>query len=156
MNWSFIAHTVRDVFPKPISPIIYGNDASCLDVFWSPQHSMGLNIIYSDNFEIYPAKEHYGNVFPWALDQGGTTYGPGYCDLFMSFDYTPAKSEGREVEMAREIHKLMKRGGFIFLSNPGPWADVFYGRLNLRQDLVDEIKRYSMFKNEKVFVYEIV
>lgn len=154
MNWDFLAHVVRDVFPTPISPIVYGTDASCLDAFWDTNHSMGLHVLHSDDIVLPPGGPYLDSISFWDIDKRETKYGADYCDLFMSFGYTPEGSEDQEVKMTEFINWLVKPDGLLFLCNPGPWADSFSNSLKPRNDIINEIKKYSMFTNERVLVYE--
>lgn len=152
MNWNFFAHIIRDVFPAPIKPLIYGHDLECLDAFRSNAHSLGFLLLYdNEKLDTRPSFVHY-----WSIYEANMHFGRGYCDLFVNIggpsDY-PMGGRGSKID---HLDGLMEKGGFILLVDPGEWALGLRSVFREREDLANEMKCYSMLEDREVEVYEKV
>ena len=56
--------------------------------------------------------------------------------------------------VANQIKNFLKPGGFAMVVNPGVWANDLGKYLTINAQMLTNIKRYSMFKNQNVLVYE--
>ena len=56
--------------------------------------------------------------------------------------------------LAKQVKNFLKPGGFAMIVNPGIWANDLGNYLTTNEQVKTEIKRYSMFKNKNVLVYE--
>lgn len=156
MNWNFVSYIVRDVFeisPNNNSPVtvIYGEDYDFQNILRTNTHGLGAYLFHSNiagQIDIDKCKYYWPIVgHDFFLDFG-------VCGLFISINYNPPIDEKDCKDVADRIKNLMNTNGLIFLCNPGIWAlglsDKFFRRL----DLEKEIKRYTIFKNEDVLIYE--
>ena len=127
-------------------------DIGCMDIFRGSEHSLGFLLLHSDmTFNSGDSK-----ILPPELRAANLFYGSEYCDLFVHLDEASRYPIGRFDDDSLHVFDLIKRGGFLFLVNPGAWAKPLSARLKLRADLIDEIKRFSMFNDKEVIVYEKV
>jgi hypothetical protein len=150
MNWDHAAHVVRDVFGNRGFTIYYGEDPEFTETLRTSTHGIGAFLMHS-NVE---KRFHFDYERYWCI---GTNmfFDADTCDFLISFDYDPV-FHGSPFGIPPYIDRLMKREGLIFLVNPGRWAEYLGDMFILRKDLQAEVKRYSMFKNENVLVYEKV
>lgn len=149
MNWNFFSHILRDVFPKFQTPLIYGSDITCIDTFRSQDHSLGFHLLYTGKALVKPKKY----IFDESLANRQCFWGLEYCDLFVALEQDANIKLKSDIEY---LISIMKSGGFVFLLGDHSWGEDLDNTFILRKDLVDEVKRYTMFKDEEVFVYEKV
>jgi len=150
MNWNFVAHIIRDVFKKTVNTIYYGDDNSLEPIFNSNEHSIGVLMLRSEEEIEYD--EPY--IYYWAAGIDDLFFSEEYCNLFISFNYNPQIFNDDYNKVALQLKNLLKKDGYIFLVNPGMWASCLGLFLKRNNQIEKEIKRYSMFTNENVLVYE--
>jgi len=149
-NEDYILHVIRDVFGRKISPILYGRDIELLNAFYSNTHSMGATLLYSDA----PLIGDRDNVYLLNIDEPVM---PDYSHLFdsmFSFNYKYSLEPPHCDRVAKHFNFLLREKAQIFLVNPGTWSYCFDDYFERCIDKEREVKRFSMFSNEKVFVYE--
>lgn len=146
---NYILHTIRDVFGRKISPIYYGKDISIVNACYSPLHSMGCEGFYSDTPFVFNKKFHFFNT-----DKENVDYFLDHADFLFSIDYKYKLDPARRELVAKKFKKLLKDQAQIFLVNPGTWSYYFDDYYERNFSLEKEVKKFSLFKNEKVFVYE--
>lgn len=144
-NNNFVCHVIRDIFPKREFTVVYDRSNDLVEEMHTQKHGIGALRLHSEMY----SRENY----PWALGAAGIYFGP-VVDLFVSINYDPIHKKDLVLEIAKQLKEAMKQGGIVFLVNPGHWADKLGETLSVRSDLEKEIKRYSIFKNEDVRVYE--
>lgn len=148
LNWDHVAHIIRDVFNPKDSVISFSDDFDIINTLRKPEHSVESWGLYSSGTIV----EHtYARYWRYALDD--THFGYDFCPLFISIDYTPI-IYGPSEDGLHKIRKLMKDDGYVFLVNPGDWAEGIEYEFKVRDDLVKEIKSYYMFQEDKVLVLQ--
>jgi ubiquinone/menaquinone biosynthesis C-methylase UbiE len=75
-------------------------------------------------------------------------------DLFISINYDPEIFNNNYDQVAQEIKRVLKPGGFILAVNPGKWASNLESEFIADSQIEKEIKRYSLFTDKDVYVYE--
>lgn len=150
MNWDYAAHIIRDVFPQRVFTTLYGRSKELIDVLHTPEHSIGAFLLHTER------QKYFSNDYCkyWEAGVNGMHFGESICDLFISFNYDPELLNGDTNMVARQIKNFLKSGGFAMLVNPGVWANDLGKYLIFNAQVETEIKRYSMFKNQNVLVYE--
>lgn len=158
---NYICHIIRDIFPQRNAPIYFGEDVDLYQTFHSPLHSIGACLLYkypSNTWNPYKQMnlpEHLATTcYQWAIEFNDCFLADGFCDLFISINYDPQLDMGNHKIIAEKLKFLVKKNGLYFLVNPGVWADSLSSYLVLRPDMIKELKKYSILKNEKVYVYE--
>jgi len=146
---NYTLHIIRDVFGRKISPIYYGKDVSILNDCYSSMHSMGCEGFYSDAPFVFHEKFHYLNV-----DKEDVDYFLDHADFLFSIDYKYELDPPYCDRVAKKFKKLLKDQAQIFLVNPGTWSYCFDDYYERNFSLEREVKKFSLFKDEKVFVYE--
>jgi len=146
LNSNFVCHVIRDVFPIRTFTVVYDRLKDIAEAMYTPLHGIGCFQLHS---ELYLKDEQ----FYWPLGEAEIYFGQ-YIDLFVSVNYDPIYKKDLVVEIANQLKNSIKNKGIVFLVNPGGWADKLGEVLSSRHDLEKEIKRYSIFKNEDVRVYE--
>ena len=150
MNNNFLAHIVRDVFPKRNFTIIYGEDRSLQTVLDTPEHSVGA-------FQLHTERDQVEDSFQyrfWDIGLNNPYIGYGEADLFISINYDPSIRDTDTQTIAFQVKNLLKLGGKALIVNPGDWAKDFKKIIEIDRFSTKEIMRYSMFQNESVLVYE--
>jgi hypothetical protein len=151
MNNDFIAHVIRDVFPKRSYTVIYGSDEELKNTLSKPEHSIGA---YQFHTERDPKlKDSFYYRF-WEIGINNPYINYGETDLFISINYNPTVYPVDKSPIGFQVKKLLKNGGKAMLVNPGAWSEKIDLFMSLDNNSIKEIKRYSMFKNENVLVYE--
>lgn len=150
MNWDYVAHIIRDVFRETTFTIIYGRNKEMIDVLRTPKHGIGAFMLHTER-EKYISNDWCKY---WEAGVDGMYFGESVCDLFISINYDPKILDNDYENVANVIQKVLKPGGFALLVNPGIWAAAVGGSLLQNTSLENEIKRYSIFKDEDVRVYE--
>jgi hypothetical protein len=150
MNWNFVAHIIRDIFPQRIFTTLYGRNKELLDVLRTPEHGIGAFMLHTERGK-YFSNDHCKY---WEAGVNDVYFSESVCDLFISFNYDPELLNGDTDMLARQIKNFLKPGGFAMIVNPGIWADDFERHLTINAQVETEIKRYSMFSQQDVSVYE--
>jgi hypothetical protein len=153
MNNNFLCHIIRDIFPKKNSVVIYSDIEYAVSLkkdMASSEHSIGSFVLHTDRNH----QEYIDEVAYWEIGLNSPYMGYNYSDLFLSINYSPKVYLDNNNYIAEQIRAIMKPSGNIFLINPGTWASELSDFLNHNDDLVRGVKKYSMLKNENVFVYE--
>ena len=150
MNNNYLCHIIRDIFPVRNNIILYG-DMKDLQLEMSQSiHGMGSFLLHTDRSnQVYKDSSCY-----WEIGINGPYMGYNYADLFISINYNPELLSDNYQFIAEQIKSIVKEKGFVFLINPGIWHQNIKDYLSINNHLVNEVKRYSMLKNEKVFIYE--
>lgn len=150
INNHFIAHVIRDTFVEKNFTVIYGNDTTLRDTLLLPEHSIGAFQMHSDQ----GSEIKYDNCEFWniGLDNPHISYGD--VDLFISINYNPELQSINKDKIATQIKNLLKPKAKILLVNPGNWADNIKQFLCIDLYSTTNVKRYSMFKDQDVVVYE--
>jgi hypothetical protein len=149
MNNNFLIHIIRDVFGAQKSPIVYGRDFDVVTLMKSNEHSMGAVLMYSDFPQIRCEHSYYLNI-----DQEDISYYRDYCDFMLSVNYQYQLETPFCDRVAKIFSNIIKKNGKIFLVNPGTWSFCFDDVYERNFQLEREVKRFSLLRNEKVFVYE--
>jgi hypothetical protein len=150
LNNDFILHVIRDVFGTFKSPILYGYDPDLYAQFWSPQHSMGVHMYYSHDINSPMEKSVFWDIQNESLNPLSFDYS----DFFVSINYNLNIPFHLSESFAGHVRHFLKTGSKCLIVNPGSWADYFDQIMTRCYDIEREVKRFSMFKNQKVFVYE--
>ena len=150
MNNHFLAHIIRDVFPKRNFTIIYGEDRGLQEVLATPEHSIGAFQLHTERG---PDKDSFEYRF-WEIGLNDPYLDYGDADLFISINYNPSTYDSNTETIAFQIKNLLKPGGKALIINPGNWAKDFKRIFQIDGFATREIMRYSMLQNESVLVYE--
>lgn len=150
MNNDFALHVIRDVFGRKVSPILYGRDVDMLECFYSSTHSMGATLLYSDE----PLMSDRDNVYFLNIDEPIMSDYLHLFDSMFSFNYKYSLEPPHCDRVAKHFKFLLREKAQIFLVNPGTWSYCFDDYFERCIDKEREVKRFSMFSDEKVFVYE--
>ena len=150
MDWDYVAHIIRDIFPQRIFTTLYGRSQELVDTLRTPEHSIGAFMLHTER------EKYISNDWSkyWEAGVDGMHFGESICDLFISFDYDPELLNGDTDMVAKQIKNFLKPGGFAMVVNPGIWADDLGKHLAINAQVETEIKRYSMFSQQDVSVYE--
>lgn len=145
---NFIGHIIKDVF-DPVSPaIVYGTSYGLIDTLRGPEFGVETWGLVSSQ-----PPEH-NSAFLWESTVNDSHFGRDFANLFVSLDYH-YDVQGHFVDAtALHIYHLMKDDGMILTVNPGNWAERLAVVLDRRQDIANEIKRYSIFAGQDVRVYQ--
>ena len=150
MNNHFLAHIIRDVFPKTNFTIIYGADRGLQEALATPEHSIGA-------FQLHTERGSDQDSFQyrfWEIGLNGPYLAYGDADLLISINYSPSIYDTDTETIAFQIKNLLKPGGKALIINPGNWAKDFKRIIQIDGFSTKEIMRYSMLQNESVLVYE--
>lgn len=150
MNWDYVAHIIRDIFPQRTFTIIYGRNKELIDILHTPEHGIGAFMLHTER------GKYFSNDWCkyWEAGVDSMYFGESVCDLFISFDYDPELLNGDTDMVAKQIKNFLKPGGFAMIVNPGIWADDLGKHLTINAQVETEIKRYSMFSQQDVSIYE--
>lgn len=150
MNWDYVAHIIRDIFPQRTFTVIYGRNKELLDVFRTSKHGIGAFMLHTER------EKYFSNDYCkyWEAGVDNIYFGESVCDLFISLDYDPKILNEETDLLAKQVKNFLKPGGFAMIVNPGIWANDLGNYLTTNEQVKTEIKRYSMFKNKNVLVYE--
>lgn len=157
INWHFVSHIIRDVFDKPITPAVLTDDASCMFDFRSSEHSLGFIGVSLDGFRNteprFPIQEQI--YFDWDIYNPRYILGVDHSDFLISIDYSP-RVDYKMISLnnlANVLMSFIQNKKPIVLINPGLWADGL-NKLPRIPELENELKRFSLFDNKEVIVYE--
>jgi hypothetical protein len=151
MNWHYIAHIIRDVFPFQAPVIYYGKDFSILNHFRSQEHGLETFCLTS---EIEQIDSKLNNVYYWNSGINFPFFCKHFCNLFISINYNIDKNEEEQAKIVEQLKFMVKKNGKILVCNSGSWANLLDLSLKQDLDLQKEIRRFSIFKNENVKIYE--
>jgi hypothetical protein len=162
MIYDHLVHIVRDIFPNKENIIYYGEDVAFLETLHSPEHGLGAFLLHSNPEDDWSLSKQTSKLKTvnkamckgWVIEFNDSFFGEDFCDLFISFSYSPWMLHENYSFVALNIKKLLKPNGLIFAVDPGDWSMCLGDHMTLREDLVKEVKRYSLLKNKEVFVYE--
>lgn len=150
MNNNYLGHIIRDLFPIHSVTICYGLLDDLVEELHKPLHGIGALLLHSENdIESELDYKKY-----WNIELNDCYFSNNFCELFISLNYNPSFTKNDYSFVAVNIKKLMKLNGFVFLVNPGLWASSMSEYFLLREDLVKEAKRFSILKNEEIYIYE--
>jgi len=158
---NFISHIIRDIFPYQGNVIIFGEYPELLDCLYSPQHSIGAYMLHCNEVNDWKPDYLYSNlkhaptdaIKGWYIRENDSFFGEAFCDLFISINYQ-VDDIGHPIRIAENIKRIMKPNSIGFIVNPGSWASELVNFNYINYNLIREVKRYSIFKDEQVLVYE--
>lgn len=153
---SHFVHIIRDTFSRDetLNLTIYGEDEDdLLNEFRKPQHgieSWGLFTSPDPNKVSEVSYAHY-----WKIGMENSWFGTDFSRLFISRDYTPSSWLGSDaLGVARCIYGFLKDEGYVVLINSGIDTEPFGRMFNVREDIVDNLERFTMLKYEDVKVFQ--
>lgn len=150
MNNNYLGHIIRDLFPIHSVTICYGLLDDLVEELRKPLHGIGAFLLHSENdIESELDYKKY-----WNIELNDCSFSNNFCELFVSINYNPSFVNNDYLFMALNIKKLMKFKGIIFLVNPGLWASYMSHFFLLREDLIQEAKRFSILKDQEIYIYE--
>ena len=150
MNNHFLAHIIRDIFPKTNYTIIYGGDRSLQSALATPEHSIGAFQLHTERGKVEDSFEYRF----WEIGLNNPYLNYGDADLLISIDYSPSIHDTDTEAIAFQIKNLLKPDGKALIINPGNWAKDLKRIIQIDGAATKEIMRYSMLLNESVLVYE--
>jgi len=153
MNNNFLCHIIRDLFINRSNIVIYGDlykSSELRSIMANSEHSMGSFILHTER----NSQQHIDGIAYWEIGLNAPYMGYNYADLFISVDYNPELSNNNYKFIGEQIRGILRSGGHTFIVNPGKWASCINSYLDLNESLTREAKKYSMFSNEEVFIYE--
>lgn len=151
MNNDFIAHVIRDVFAKKNFTVIYAESQDLRTTLSKSEHGIGAYQFHTERSS--NIKDSFYYKF-WEIGINDPYISYGETDLFISINYNPTVYPIDKSSIGLQLKKLLKKGGKVMLVNPGSWSEKIDLFMDLDNNSIKEIKRYSMFKNENVLVYE--
>jgi hypothetical protein len=150
MNWHYVAHAIRDIFVEKTFTTIYGPNVKLAETLRTSEHGIGAFILVTQAEGV----ELPDYSWPWEAGVDNIFFGEDKCDLFLSFNYDTNLLNDNYDLLAQQLKSFLKINGMVFLVNPGKWANGLGEWLSRRPDLEKEIRRYSMFRDEDILVYE--
>jgi hypothetical protein len=151
MNWNHVAHIIRDIFKNNSFTVCYQENMDLVNILYTAEHGIGAMRLWS---ALEAPLENSENNYYWPAGLNPMLFSDDCVDLFISINYDPEIFNNDYQQVAEEIKRVLKPGGFAFVVNPGTWASHLATKLIPDTQIEKEIKRYSMFKNESVYVYE--
>jgi hypothetical protein len=149
-NCNFVAHVIRDVFPNQSFVSIYGDDLCLQTELRSSEHGIGAFLLHTEESLILDNEE----CKYWDIGINNPFLSYRSVSLMISLNYKLELTDSRAFSSAIQLSNLIiKRGNFMVV-NPGSWASSLPLVFNRNSFLEEEIKRFSIFKNEEVAVYE--
>lgn len=148
--WYFIAHILKDIFNPQDNIIIYDSPKEIevgIETFHSSEFGIETWGLHSDYGYLDHPKYHF-----WLSGINNTFYGEEFAELFFSWGYSPGTHD--TMNTALQTRHLMRPDGFVVLVNPGGWANDLSLPMRRRRDLAGKLKRYNLFLNEDVRVYQ--
>jgi SAM-dependent methyltransferase len=121
------------------------------NTLYTAEHGIGAMRLWS---ALEAPLENSENNYYWPAGLNPMLFSDDCVDLFISINYDPEIFNNNYDQVAEEIKRVLKPGGFVFVVDPGTWASHLATKLIPDTQIEKEIKRYSMFKNESVYVYE--
>lgn len=150
MNNTYIAHIIRDIFPIHSASMYYGVNKSFADTLNTSEHGIGSLNFYSSQ-ETVPNLE---NFTPWNTENSRLHIGDNFFDLFISIQYNPKVDEDSCAVFGSEIKRVLKKNALLLVINCDKISKCFENMFTKRKDIIKEVKRYSILKEENVLVYE--
>lgn len=150
INWNYIAHIIKDVFGLEGTVLHYGEDTTLASILNGSEFGVETWGLYTN----YYNQLFIPNFHHWDIGLNNSYFGHDFCNLFLSFNYHPAVIARPTGERALSIARLLKKNGLIVLVNAGNWADDLNSVFGVRQDLINQIQRFSAFKNANVRVFQ--
>lgn len=150
MNNSYIAHIVRDIFPIHSACMYYGIDKSFVDTLNTSEHGIGSINFYSSQETV----SNLENFTCWNIENSRLHVGDNFFDLFISIQYDPDIDNDSCVVIGSEIKRVLKKNALLLVINCDKISKCFENIFAKRKDIIKEVKRYSILKNENVLVYE--
>lgn len=151
MNWNHVAHIIRDVFKNTSFTVCYQGDTDLSDTLYTNEHGIGAIRLWS---ALEAPLENSENNYYWPAGLTPMLFSDGCVDLFISINYDPEIFDDNYDQVAQEIKRVLKPGGFILAMNPGKWASNLESEFTADSQIEKEIKRYSLFNNKDVRIYE--
>jgi len=151
MNWNHVAHIIRDIFKNNSFTVCYQENMDLANTLYTAEHGIGAMRLWS---ALEAPLENSENNYYWPAGLNPMLFSDDCVDLFISINYDPEIFNNNYDQVAEEIKRVLKPGGFVFVVDPGTWASHLATKLIPDTQIEKEIKRYSMFKNESVYVYE--
>jgi SAM-dependent methyltransferase len=151
MNWNHVAHIIRDVFKNTSFTVCYQGDMDLANTLYTTEHGIGAIRLWS---ALEAPLENSENNYYWPAGLTPMLFSDGCVDLFVSINYDPEIFDDNYGQVVQEIKRVLKPGGFAFVVNPGAWASDLVTELTLDSQIEKEIKRYSLFTDKDVYVYE--
>lgn len=141
INKYHLAHVIEDVFNPPNAVVVYEQGDELISTLRSPEFSI----------------EAWELASTWAIGINDTNYGFNFCKLLLTIDYSP-KLTRDSADAALAVYQLMQRDGLVCILHNAKWSYGWMKKLNLylreRPDLEKEIRRYKMFQDWAVKVYQ--
>lgn len=151
MNWNHVAHIIRDVFKNTSFTVCYQGDTDLSDTLYTNEHGIGAIRLWS---ALEAPLENSENNYYWLAGLNSMLFSDGCVDLFISINYDPEIFDDNYDQVAQEIKRVLKPGGFILAVDPGKWASNLESEFTADSQIEKEIKRYSLFNNKDVRIYE--
>ena len=82
MDWNYVAHIIRDVFPQRTFTTLYGRSKELLDILRTPKHGIGAFMMHTEREKYFSNDE----CKYWEAGVNGMHFGESICDLFISFN----------------------------------------------------------------------
>lgn len=145
-----IAHIIRDVFKidKHSNVVCFQGDDKLLYELRKPEHGIEAWGLHHEGTPLDPPRAG-GLSRYWEIGYNDSHYGREFCDLFISLDYLTAHPD-LTIQTVVTLWKLMKPQGLILLTNPTlNDANFQWGNFHIRQDLIDELRSYTLFAKKK-------
>ena len=154
---SHTAHALHDILGEDSEKnwIYYNNDFSLVEELRSPTHgieSWALHSTIKDKKEVEESFHHY-----WEIGINNSYFNKNWCDIFFSFDYQDIYLNPRATpkDICMAIYHLLAPGGkFVYYNLAIPQLDLLCRKLTPRYDIVKEFRRYSLFDDKEVGVFQ--
>lgn len=147
---NYTAHVIRDVFPHDGFVLLYGDHYDLKKTLRTQTHSIGAFMMHSSSEIVSSADD----CKYWEIGINNPHINYRSVDLFISLNYKLDVDPNRSFYSAVQVKSLLNKKGLAFIVNPGTWALKMQLLMKRNSFLESEIKRYSLFKNEEIFVYE--
>lgn len=148
-NYEFVGHIIKDVFDPQSPVVVYGTQFDLVDTLrLHPEFGVETWGLQTTD------KKNRDHIYYWNAPYDDTHFGRNYAELIVSLDYKYNIEDQFKDSMAVRVHHLLKDDHILFLVDPGNWADSIHKIFSRRYDLEAEVKQYSMFTRQNVFVYQ--
>ena len=151
MNWNHVAHIIRDIFKNNSFTVCYQENMNLANILYTAEHGIGAMRLWS---ALEAPLENSENNYYWPAGLNPILFSDDCVDLFISINYDPEIFNNNYDQVAQEIKRVLKPGGFILAVNPGKWASNLESEFIADSQIEKEIKRYSLFTDKDVYVYE--
>jgi hypothetical protein len=149
-NCNFVAHIIRDTLNTSGQVCLYGDNFCLHQELKKPEHSIGSFMLHTESL-LVPQSE---DCQYWEIGVNNPYLAYRSVDLMLSISYNLSLTRPRSFSSAIQISNLLKIGARMVVINPGSWADSLDLVMQRNAFLEDEMKRFSLLKEEKVAVYE--